>query len=90
MKPIVCLLACVVGLSTVRAAGGEIDADHLLDHVRFLASDNLRGRGDGSMELDRAADYIARQFSEAGLAPGGDGATWFQPFDLVAGTGQAD
>jgi hypothetical protein len=85
VKPLVCLLACVVGLSTVRAAGGDIDPDHLLAHVRFLASDNLRGRGDGSVELDRAADYIARQFSEIGLTPGGDGASWFQPFDLVAG-----
>lgn len=85
MRPLICLLALVAGVSTIRAADGDIDADQLLAHIRFLASDDLRGRGDGSVELDRAADYIAREFARIGLAPGGDNATWFQPFDLAAG-----
>jgi len=33
--------------------------------VIWLASDDLKGRGDGSPELDRAADYIAREFRRA-------------------------
>src|SRR6185436_19926554 len=57
----------------------------LLDHIKFLASDELRGRADGSAELERAADYIADRFKAAGLRPGGDKGTWFQPFELVAG-----
>ena len=80
-------LALVCGLATVsgHAAGPAIDADRLLDHVRFLASDDLKGRGDGSPELNRAAEYVARQFNDIGLRPGGDGQGWFQPFELVAG-----
>jgi len=80
-------LALACGLATVagQAAGPAIDADRLLAHVRFLASDELKGRGDGSPELDRAAEYIARQFAEIGLKPGGEDASWFQPFELIAG-----
>ena len=45
----------------------------LTTDVNFLASENLKGRGLASPELDLAADYIAEQFKEAGLeAIGGD------------------
>jgi hypothetical protein len=50
----------------------------------------LKGRADGSPELDRAADYIADKFRSAGLKPGGDNGSWFQPFDLVAGLNIGD
>jgi hypothetical protein len=71
--------------ATALHAASAIDADRLLGHIRFLASDEMKGRADGSPELDRAADYIAQQFKEIGLEPGGDRGTWFEPFDLVAG-----
>lgn len=63
----------------------DIDADALLAHIRFLASDELKGRGNGSDGLERAADYIAARFKEVGLEPGGEGGDWFQRFELVAG-----
>ncbi|MBC8554410.1 MAG: M20/M25/M40 family metallo-hydrolase, partial [Candidatus Brocadiales bacterium] len=37
-----------------------------------LASDELAGRGLGTEGLDKSADYIAGQFSDAGLQPCGD------------------
>jgi aminopeptidase YwaD len=77
------LLGLVMGTS-VRAEP-PIVADALLGHIRFLASDELRGRANGSAGLERAADYIAAQFEAAGLRPGGSGGEWFQPFDLTAG-----
>ena len=67
------------------AAPADIPATALLEHIKFLAADELKGRGDGSPELERAADYIADRFRAAGLQPGGDKGTWFQRFDLVAG-----
>jgi aminopeptidase YwaD len=70
---------------SVGAASPAIDANRLLGHIRFLASDEMKGRADGGPELNRAADYIAQQFKEIGLNPGGDEGTWFQPFELVAG-----
>ncbi|MCP4275778.1 MAG: M20/M25/M40 family metallo-hydrolase, partial [Gammaproteobacteria bacterium] len=50
-------------------------------------SDELVGRGLGSEGLDRAADYIARQFSDAGIQPCGDGPddyfqTWTEKIDM--------
>jgi hypothetical protein len=59
--------------------------DAFVRHVRYLASDDLKGRGNGSRELEKAADYIAAEFKAAGLKPGGPGGSWFQPFDIVTG-----
>src|SRR5258706_3437021 len=53
--------------------------------VTYLASDELKGRGDGSPELDRAADYIAEQFRLAGLSPAGEAKSYFQGFDITPG-----
>jgi hypothetical protein len=76
------LLALLVGATPVAAP--EIPGDRLLAHVKFLASDDMRGRADGSPELERAGDYIREQFKAAGLQPAWSG-EWAQPFPLVAG-----
>jgi len=44
----------------------------MMEDIRFLSAEGLQGRGFGTPELDRAADYLAAQFREAGLQPGGD------------------
>jgi len=36
-------------------------------HIRFLSSDELKGRGSFSEDVRLAEDYIAKQFKEAGL-----------------------
>ena len=85
------LLVVFLLLSTaISAATPAVDADRLLDHIKFLASDDLKGRASGSPELERAADYIAQQFKEIGLRPGGDDGTWFEPFELTAGVTVGD
>ena len=79
-------LVVVLALLTTRgSAATAISANAVLEHIKFLASDDLKGRGDGAPELERAADYIAQQFKAAGLLPGGKDHDWFQPFELVAG-----
>ncbi len=55
-------------------------AKRMKKHVEFLASEKMRGRGLGTPELENAANYIAQQFKEAGLIPGGDGKSYFQSF----------
>ncbi|TGX53728.1 M20/M25/M40 family metallo-hydrolase [Sphingomonas gei] len=52
-------------------------------HVRFLASDALRGREAGTHEYDIAAEYVAAQMLALGLKPGAEG-SWFQPVGLAA------
>lgn len=68
-----------------RAATQQIESQTYLEHVKFLSSDELQGRGNGSTGLERAADYIAMQFRATGLEPGGDDRTYFQKFELVSG-----
>ncbi len=55
--------------------------DRIVADVRYLADDAREGRGVGTAGLDSAAAYLARRFSEAGLAPAGtDG--YLQPFEI--------
>jgi len=64
------------------AASASIDPRVFLDDVKFLASPEMRGRGDGSPELEKAAAYIAGKFRAFGLRPvGGDG--FYQAFNLT-------
>ena len=51
----------------------------MMETVKFLSGDELKGRGLGTVELDKAASYIAQKFKEAGLKPLGD--SYFQEFD---------
>ena len=47
----------------------SIAESRYMEHVKFLASDDLAGRGNGTPGLERAAQYIADQFPAAHLAP---------------------
>jgi hypothetical protein len=85
MRTPVVLALTAVAVAVAAAPAAEIQSDALMGHIRFLSSDDLKGRANGSPELNRAAEYIAQQFAEIGLTPGGADGGWFQPFDLVAG-----
>lgn len=60
-------------------------ADAYLAHIKVLAADDLEGRKPGTPGIERAADYIARQFTAAGLQPAGDNGTWYQSFEIREG-----
>ncbi|HTU65902.1 MAG TPA: M28 family metallopeptidase [Steroidobacteraceae bacterium] len=55
------------------------------EDVKVLADDDMEGRRAGTPGHRRAAEYVAKQFEAAGLAPGGDGG-WFQPVHLESRT----
>ena len=63
----------------------QFTSQEFLGYVKYLASDELKGRGDGTPELDQAADYIAQHFSQFGLKPAGDGGTYLQHFLMTIG-----
>jgi len=92
------LVALFVAISTVylnsliavptRSAAqvvSDLSASRYFAHVKYLSDDDMKGRGDGSPELDKAADYIASQFRTWGLRPMGDDGTYFQKFELTTG-----
>jgi hypothetical protein len=79
------VLVAILGAVSIQADPGRIDPKAYLEHVKFLASDDLEGRGNGSRGLENAADYIAARFREAGLEPAGDAGTYFQRFEMTTG-----
>lgn len=84
------LLACGLLLTswaiTPAAETVSESETRLLDDVKYLASDELEGRGVGTKGLDLAAEFIKGQFAKAGLnvtAVKGDA---FQPFTMTTGS----
>jgi Zn-dependent M28 family amino/carboxypeptidase len=69
--------------STASAAPAVIDKEKIREHVKYLSSDELEGRGTGQRGGDLAADYIAKQFASYGLKPAGDKGTFFQDVPMV-------
>ena len=82
------LLNSVIAVQPVRSAESavaDLSAARYLERVTYLARDEMKGRGDGSPELDQAADYIASQFRTFGLKAAGNDHTYFQNFELTTG-----
>ncbi|MFN7937414.1 MAG: M28 family peptidase [Bryobacteraceae bacterium] len=78
------LVAAALGASVFagsRAGAPDLDSDHYLKHVKFLASEKLKGRGTGTEGLERAADYIARQLRGFGVKP--LNGSYFQEFQVT-------
>ncbi len=68
-----------VALHLWAAAG--IDPNRYLEDVKYLASPELKGRGTGAEGLEKAADFLAKRFKEAGLQP--LGRSYFQRFPVT-------
>jgi hypothetical protein len=79
------LLALMTTAHGTKVAGTpyRITSDALLQHIAVLAHDSLEGRETGEAGELKAAEYISKQFSEAGLLPAGPGGKWLQPYDFV-------
>jgi len=67
---------------SLQAGLSSIRAEELREKVTYLASKELKGRGDGSPELRIAAEYIAASFRKNGLKPVGDSGGYFQNFRM--------
>ena len=77
-------LACNAAAADVNAQGSRTaEGVDLAGTVRYLASDELEGRGVGTNGLNKAADYIAEQFTKLGLKPPPGQQTFFQPFKMT-------
>jgi Zn-dependent M28 family amino/carboxypeptidase len=71
------IAAATLLASALRVVEGQ-PASRWWSHVEFLASDRMKGRETGSPEHREAAEYVARQFKDAGLIPAGTH-DYFQP-----------
>jgi len=85
LKPALSRLLAGVALLAALAGSlwpAEIDSKRFLEDVKYLASEQLKGRGTGMPELEIAAQYLAREFGKAGLEPVG-GSDYFQSFRVT-------
>lgn len=60
----------------------EITPREVVAHVRYLSSDEIKGRMPGEKGAEKAARYIADNFAASGLEPSGDRGTFYQYFPL--------
>ncbi len=64
----------------------HVSGDKIRAHVKYLASDELEGRGVGTRGENLATNYLASQLQAEGIKPGGDKGTYFQSVPLVGCT----
>jgi Zn-dependent M28 family amino/carboxypeptidase len=77
----------VGGLSGQHGQSGQPEPATAIDRMRsdlkYLASEQLEGRGIGSRGEELAIEFIARHFEKAGLKPAGERGTFYQAVPLV-------
>jgi hypothetical protein len=88
MKSIIKTLFSLFLLVTISCSGPvhkrDVTADELLNHIKYLSSDSLKGRLTGSPGDSLAAEYIKSRFLSYGLVPlSGDGLQRFKVVEKV-------
>jgi Zn-dependent M28 family amino/carboxypeptidase len=82
--------------ATARSTGTDlqpalqsITAADLLRHIEVLSSDEFEGRAPGTRGDELTVDYLTREFTRLGLAPGNPDGTYLQRVPLVGLTGRS-
>jgi hypothetical protein len=67
---ILCVLASVIHILSCSQQNGNgigISIKQVDHHIKYLSSDELKGRDPFSEDIQKSEDYIAKQFRDAGL-----------------------
>ena len=80
LATMVLLLAsnCFGQQAAPKSSTDKINQESVTETVKFLASDELAGRDTPSPGLDKASDFVAKRFKQAGLEPLGTDGSFFQ------------
>ncbi|MGB2693199.1 MAG: M28 family peptidase [Thermodesulfobacteriota bacterium] len=71
--------------SDSRCENESISDEKIISHIRYLASDELKGRMSGTLGAEKAAEYISSQFENTGLKALGDNDSYYQKFSFTKG-----
>jgi hypothetical protein len=82
LRPALLLAAAVALGAPPGLRAPRFDPDRYLSHVKYLASPELKGRGTGTPELEKAGRYIASEFRKIGLLPL-NGKSYLQPLEVT-------
>lgn len=80
-----CIAVIFLAASPLQEKQEPLSADLLKRYLTYLASDELEGRCAGFPGNDKATEFIAARFKDAGLTPVGDAGTFFQHFKIRRG-----
>ena len=81
---IVCLVFSSAAQSPVTIGIDSIRAEELREKLSYIASEKFKGRGNGTPELNMAAEYIAAVFEKNGIKPSGDDGSYYQRFRVYS------
>ncbi len=79
-------LALCVGFAPLPAAENAAIVERVGGDIRYLASDELEGRGPATKGLEQAAEHMIKRFQELGLTSGADDGSYRQPFEIAIDT----
>jgi Zn-dependent M28 family amino/carboxypeptidase len=65
------------------AAAKQITADYMSTHIKAISGDDFEGRGPATAGDLKTRAYLTNELKSLGYEPGGPGASWEQPFDIV-------
>lgn len=63
----------------------KFSPEEISSHIKYLASDDLKGRMSGTPGAEMAARYISSEFKKSGLRPLGEDRSYFQEFSFTQG-----
>lgn len=86
MKQVLGLALLLLAAPAPAAVEPPLDQAAIRAHIAVLADDTFEGRKPGTVGGDKAAHYIAQQYSAMGLLPGGPDGGWYQPVPLIERT----
>jgi len=66
----------------VQRAAQTISSEDIRRRIGIIADDSMRGRDTPSPELDKVAQYIAREYRRLGLKPGGENGSFLQRYSI--------
>ncbi|HYE85990.1 MAG TPA: M20/M25/M40 family metallo-hydrolase [Vicinamibacterales bacterium] len=64
-------------------AEDQITVESMVNHVKVLASDEFEGRAPATPGGQKTQEYLAKQLSDLGVAPGAPDGTYFQQVPIV-------
>jgi len=67
---------------SAREASKQISGNSLFQHIAFLGSDSLAGRGTGTRGGEIAAAYIADELAKLNIQPAGDDHSYYQQIPM--------
>jgi hypothetical protein len=81
---IICLVFTSAAQSPATTGVESIRAEELRQKLSYIASEKFKGRGNGTPELNMAAEYIADTFEKNGLKPAGGDGSFYQHFNVYS------